>query len=511
DQGHHEALPPLEDVSIHANKELLGSELDDIGLAFGPTLKSFSIKRFRYHTIPRGSQLLNIGRGWRMPVLSKLFIQLTSSEKLVLDPDFLRYCPSLKSLEVSSWQSVHDLNEIKVSHPAHLPELNNLVLTGAGALAWHPDTLYGTKQLKKLCLGCNQSKQATFVPSLQDISRHDDDQQDSGSLHRPKWTWDWHLPMLSTLHLTVEFASHFQFRMLQGSPNLHDLELCIRSVRHSVERVLTKDDFILPLPLPQNRDQAEKKDTDNRSGQDHTLLKDMDKVDLYRLPFDVLADIYGYLYLVLRERCKDSGLRLEDFHPEKLLMSIYRPSGDYPEKSVQQRVVRAAQTIEWLVDKAGLQPEFEAVLAALQVMKARERQEEAGWQRYRVAHPEHLVVPSLRKLKIRGHWIVSGEVLEMMLGRVFRNVRELDEELTAGCSLDALIRVTQSMPWLQDVRLATPFDAASSLSDEHRFQPYSWKIPRLPVIDDARARVRYQFSDRLAYVLEPSGDSQAQT
>ncbi|KAG0335784.1 hypothetical protein BG000_007239 [Podila horticola] len=39
------------------------------------------------------------------------------------------------------------------------------------------------------------------------------------------------------LYLTVEFASHFQFRMLQGMLNINELYLSIYSIVHPVERV----------------------------------------------------------------------------------------------------------------------------------------------------------------------------------------------------------------------------------------------------------------------------------
>lgn len=91
--------------------------------------------------------------------------------------------------------------------------------------------------------------------------------------------------------------------------------------------------------------------------------------------------------------------------------------------------------------------------------------------RYRVEHPDHLVVPSLKKLELFGRWIMSDEVLvEILLGRAFRNVQELGDCLMEGYSSEALARVTQSMPWLTFIHSVNPVDLAS-LSDEYKLQP----------------------------------------
>lgn len=243
-------LPPLEIVSINARKESFGSELDDIGVGFGPNLKSFSIRGFRYESSPGGSQPLHIGRGWRMPVLSRFAVQLPS-EELVLDPDFLSHCPSLRVLILDDNMETYDLNRIRVAQPAHLPELTKLVLVGTGALSFHPDTLHSTKELKMLHLGLRNFRR-TFLPSFEAMEQYDQSMEHASEdsnmapvIHRPKWNWDWYLPNMTTLVLSVEFSLHFQFQMLRGTPKLEDLSLCLYSTAHQVERVLIEDDFIL--------------------------------------------------------------------------------------------------------------------------------------------------------------------------------------------------------------------------------------------------------------------------
>jgi len=88
-------------------------------------------------------------------------------------------------------------------------------------------------------------------------------------------------------------------------------------------------------------------------------------------------------------------------------------------------------------------------------------------KRCRVEHPDHLVVPSLKKLELFGQWIMSDEVLEILLGRVFQNMQELSKCLTGGYSLEALVRVMLSMLWLTFVHSVNSVDLAS-LSDEYK-------------------------------------------
>ncbi|KAG0348163.1 hypothetical protein BG005_011719 [Podila minutissima] len=517
-------LPPLEDVDIVRGKEPFGSELDDIGMGFGATLKTFKIHGHSWLPQLAVPQRLTIGRGWRMPVLSKLDIRF-SSQKLILDPDFLCYCPMLKSLNLSDLHGTYDLSEISVAGPGHLPELANLVLVGLGALAFHPDTLHSTTELKALTLGSEESASATFVPSIQDIHRDDHPEttivEDSGSrtasqIRRPKWTWDWYLPSLSALHLTVEFASHFQFRMLQGTPNLQELYLSIYSTVHPVERVLTKDDFMVESQLPDRGQENDADENKNNDNEPTTSAHDLDdnSMNLHTLPSHILDDLFNYLFavdVVRREQSRPQLCRKwlkqdeEDQSAERLLRMrqmimdrtikwrsdgwcpcLRHSDGYCPKRSSQEHIAESVHMIEELVNQAGLQPELEAALANLPVWKTRERQEKEALNRYQIEHPNHLVVPSVKKLEIFGHWIMSDEVLEILLGRVFRNLKELNECLTEGYSLDTLVRVTQSMPWLESVHSVNPVNLAS-LSDECKLQP-QWQ-DCLPFVNDARIRV----------------------
>ncbi|KAI9236931.1 MAG: hypothetical protein BYD32DRAFT_437034 [Podila humilis] len=178
-------LPFLEHVSIHAFNKWFGTELDDIGRSCGTKIRYFKIWG-HYGRPTAGSTVpfVEIGSGWNMPRLSKLF------------------------------------------------------LCGTAALSFHPDTLHSTKELQILVLGMPEG---TPIPSVQSIHSsgtpwpelvHSDYEDTSGAMFshpRPQWTWDWHLPNLDTLDLSVGFVLHFQFRMLQRCPNLCELFLSIFS------------------------------------------------------------------------------------------------------------------------------------------------------------------------------------------------------------------------------------------------------------------------------------------
>ncbi|KAF9211505.1 hypothetical protein BGZ59_007970 [Podila verticillata] len=497
-------LPPLEDVSISATEGFFGSELDDIGLGFGETIKLFTIRSQSQQFQETVIRSLTVGHAWKMPLLSKLDVKL-NRETLVLDPDFLCYCPVLQSLSLFDRRDTHDLSGIKVGNPAFLPELTNLELVGSGALSFHPDTLHSTKELKTLKLESLDNSWVTIIPSLLNTDR-DDHQQDNviteaGSsaspIPRAKWTWNWHLPMLSTLHLTVEFAFRFQFRMLRETPNLQDLYLCISLDRNAEERVLTQDDFTIK---PRPKDSYQEDDSDDRSSDGSTSTMDtIDRIDLHRLPFDDVFNICVYLFSL----AEHSELQTD---PEQDLICRELFYGVCPEKSTQERVIQAARAIEYIVDQFDLQPELESTFAEMRVLEARERQHEEDLKKYRAKHPDHLVVPSVKKLEIIGRWIISDEVLETMLGRVFCNVKELKEHLTEGYMLDTLVRVTQSMPRLQTVEISKPLDA-DALSDEHKMYTYSWDIIRPPFVSDARARVLYEFESHDSYTLNPTDGS----
>ncbi|KAG0015292.1 hypothetical protein BGZ82_001443, partial [Podila clonocystis] len=534
-------LPPLESVSINALKESFGHELDDIGLGFGPTIKTFSIQGFGYQPSPGGSQQVRIGRDWKMPVLSR-FVARFPSEELVLDPDFLRHCPSLRILTLDDNMRTYDLNTIQVAHPAHLPELTKLVLMGTGAFSFHPDTLHSTKKLKILCLGSMRNFHRTFLPSLESMEQDDHSMEPASEdsitapIHRPKWTWDWYLPNMTMLSLSVEFSLHFQFQMLRGTPKLEDLSLCLYSYAHQVERVLTEADFIL-----KSWDQEQEVDLTGGTGieQEHSSLatssssfsKDPEDPTLHAQPVTILSIILSYLNSLITDRRaprarimfmaanvagqdpeqqqdqpqptpeqfqdhREHNLRearemyLRKTH-RRLQRDFYDTDrstshlGKCPDWS-QERAAELVKKIEEHVEKHNLQEQLDKLLRDVRTLKFKKKHEKLALARLRAAHPEQLVAPSVKKLGIYGPWVMSEAVLETLLTRVFRNVKQLNECQTTGYSMDAFVRVTQSMPWLESVQYINSFDP-DSLSEGYTLQTLAWELPPFPI--DAANRV----------------------
>ncbi|KAF9312416.1 hypothetical protein BG003_006298 [Podila horticola] len=349
------------------------------------------------------------------------------------------------------------------------------------------------------------------------------------TIRRPKWTWDWHLGNLSSLELTVEFAFQFQFRMLQGTPNLRDLYLSIYSTAHSVERVLTKDDFTISQLQDQGQeDDADSIDISNSSVPNTTSPKDPNnRIDLRSQSIQTLLTIQWYLVSLKSDASRPLQRRellTPDYEPpsehqiqfirESIMFRSLRDrlwidsdarfnysNRSSPKKDSSEEVAKVVHKIEALVDQANLQPELEATLVEMQLQQSRRQQEEQDLKRYRAEHPDHLVMPSVEKLELYGCWKMSDEVLEILLGRVFRNLRQLDECLTEGYSFDSFIRVTQSMPRLRDVHSIKQFDPAS-LSDGYKLRPHLTFRRRPPYMNDSRTRVGYRFCGNQIYSLD---------
>lgn len=148
------------------------------------------------------------------------------SECLIVEPFLTNHCPSLKSLTLTDWLRDYDLREIQPVQPAFAPFLKQLHLAGTPALSFHPDTLHSTKELTTLVLGSPSAIDRVFAPSVHTYSQEDPfttEEEEVTKISRPKWTWDWHLPNLVTLHLSIEFSLPFQFCMLQGTPHLQEM------------------------------------------------------------------------------------------------------------------------------------------------------------------------------------------------------------------------------------------------------------------------------------------------
>ncbi|KAK3832022.1 MAG: hypothetical protein J3R72DRAFT_454391 [Linnemannia gamsii] len=129
------------------------------------------------------------------------------------------------------------------------------MLQGWSALTFDSATLHSTPVLKDLQVwpGVNSEHYPCFIPPLEELNRSygivkggEETQAATPGPARPLWTWDWHLPNLTSLKLNGEVAFRFEFQMLDGCPALESLHLNIRQIQGEYHRVLSRADFFLP-------------------------------------------------------------------------------------------------------------------------------------------------------------------------------------------------------------------------------------------------------------------------
>ncbi|KAI9236930.1 MAG: hypothetical protein BYD32DRAFT_417598 [Podila humilis] len=471
-------LPFLEHVSILAYNEPFGSELDDIGRACGKTLRFLHIEG--HQGLPGDITIppVRIGNGWRMPLISKLLVKM-GSEKLVVDPYFLRHSPSLEILSLVDNQMTYVLNEIEISLPVLLPNLTRLRLYGTPALSFHPDTFHSTKKLEILVLGTPETYDRHHSSMhLQDYTApqpfHSDYEDSTGAMFsfpRPQWTWDWDLPSLVRLDLSVGFALHFHFQMLHGCPSLEELFLNIFSEQGRVERVLTLADFTLDVTATNAGHQAVRTDPTTQEIYEAICLHTLTRRELLEiqqrfiydrprtepLPFSPFFQRPSIPREVQRQREEEMGRNFM-FGRRGQHNHIFSPQGGYvatpsPSPFQLQPCNEIIQNLEDQLaqEPAILQPILDIFLEKKRAIQEKERKEVESQRQFRLAHPECLTVPSLRKLEMHGHWILSEEVLEFMLWRVFRNIERIVAHQWEGFEDEAWLRITGEMPRLKAI------------------------------------------------------------
>ncbi|KAK3824148.1 MAG: hypothetical protein JOS17DRAFT_752101 [Linnemannia elongata] len=263
-------LVPLEEFNILESDEPLSDEDDNVVFAFSQTLKKLTMTAATYQQlhIPR---ILQVGGGWvDLPLLTTLYIS-AAWNRLSLDTQLYRHCPNLTLASFTDNTTRYRCRDIVTCFAAELPRLDTLDLTGWSGLTFHPATLHSTVALKKLWIAIGRDDvDAYFIPPRAELDRSfegdlagmEDGEgkggegdtaiqvaQERSGMGRPKWTWDWYLPQLTSLTLTGEFAYRFQFRMLQRCPSLEFLSLNMRLTDRSEQftRVLSRADLFMPM------------------------------------------------------------------------------------------------------------------------------------------------------------------------------------------------------------------------------------------------------------------------
>ncbi|KAG0072988.1 hypothetical protein BGZ89_000596 [Linnemannia elongata] len=258
-------LIPLEYIDIGLPLSST-DDLEDIVFAFSQTLKHLTIRSldFLYMELP---VIIHVGKGWiDLPALTELHLNQRVC-RMVLDPQLLAHCPSLISLRLDDNTREYSCRDIVPCPPALLERLDHLHLTGWPALTFNPATLSSTRELTHLTLqiaswGLEEYGEyhgREFIPPVEELKRSYGILEGSPAcstaaatdlergIYRPRWTWDWHFPLLTHLHLTSEFAYLFEFKFLYGCPALTTLWLDITS---TIPGEHTRDISIADLSVP---------------------------------------------------------------------------------------------------------------------------------------------------------------------------------------------------------------------------------------------------------------------
>lgn len=485
----HVSLPPLETVRLWTHRGPFGSALDDIALAFGPTLK-----RLMIHRVNAPLSTIQLGYQWHLSVITEVSTYFTVVI-IDIDPTFLNRCPTLRIVSMHDALDNYRVREVVTFLPANLPILYLLNLTGTPALSFHPDTLHSTKELRFLALKHSQAGRVSYIPSLFELEEAEqvlgqDTEHGSGSLDsddqspwipRPKWTWDWYLPNLKDLVLTGEFALRFQFRMLQGCPSIESLSLNIMSTNHEqVVRELTEADFTIDPSIKYPLFEQDEKPGDPSINQDEWSLQDITQA-LQRIPIESLLAIDKHARkLDRRQRLlpimyrlnggshfsrephlnmeaqtflwhETMGPLLDLIQDQTRIHQMTVESLDHPHPAVVLKEKRMAHktAVQSIVKIIKELPYVQHVVVTwIRQLLATDNNSDNNKHVPMSTKDKRLRVPSLRVLNLSGYWAIPDPVLEVMLGQVFRDVRELQEIFCTGFSVLRWLELTQQMPWL---------------------------------------------------------------
>ncbi|KAF9136035.1 hypothetical protein BGW39_007998 [Mortierella sp. 14UC] len=292
-----------------------------------------------------------------MPRLTH-FPLITDCLRLVIDPRLFQHCPNLRIFNASYITVHYRCQDIDPCQPARLNRLVSLGLTGWSALTFNTATLESTENLVsfKIILSCDYDyDEMCFAPpidelkqsyGIQDSLAHSEDEPvETPATSRPRWTWDWWLPNLTTLTMVGEFAILFEFKMLHGYPALETLILCISTGDEWPTWILSEDDLFFPKGSDSNTD-SDDESNDDPSGSTSPstaeivvapAVKELWLQGRWIFGPDMLSSFLNGMFPNLDElKGKDwGGVQAQDFigmirtHPSKLnrlLLDVEEPS-----------------------------------------------------------------------------------------------------------------------------------------------------------------------------------------
>ncbi|KAF9921765.1 hypothetical protein FBU30_008180 [Linnemannia zychae] len=289
---HPKQLVPLRLFDYTYRYPVFGHQLNNAVFAFGRTLECIYVSGDWWRLLTKQEKNLGFSvgdqdHGWDTPQLLELVI-LMNSIHIHFHPDILTRCPRLTRLFLRDPRGKYCLDKVVYWKPTRLPDLSSLSLEGTPATCFHPDILRSTAKLKTLELQMRTADRGSpYIPSRREINpaegesetddpedsenhSDNDDSEDDGDDYtsdndvmsnlpyiisssenaiprrRSVWTWDWDLPMLTKLTLNAEFGYRFQFKMLEGTPNLLyiSIDICSWSGQH--QRTITLEDLLKP-------------------------------------------------------------------------------------------------------------------------------------------------------------------------------------------------------------------------------------------------------------------------
>ncbi|KAF9422287.1 hypothetical protein BGZ94_008613 [Podila epigama] len=213
-------------------------DLDDIAFAFADTLEELQYRYKGKANIPTHI----IGSDWRtMPRLRDLDINIHGMHwSLGLFAKF----PAIESVHMKDSKNDVDVVHRVWDDPVHWPHLKTLFLSGSAAHIFNMNTLAHSPLVECIQLDRNTAQQ--FRRDEGNPTAYDPEAPNSPL----QWSWNWHLPHLTTLSLEVGFSCFFQFRMLGGCPMLKELTLLSHpSPGNDPQFLVQRSEFISRRPL----------------------------------------------------------------------------------------------------------------------------------------------------------------------------------------------------------------------------------------------------------------------
>ncbi|KAG0361724.1 hypothetical protein BGX24_005293, partial [Mortierella sp. AD032] len=268
----HTSLVPLRLINVSYYHKSFGSQLNDVVFAFDKTLEIITTScywqpRDINTQEPPEFVVGNSFASWNLPKLRRLNLSSHCYPIFLrIAPDLISRLPQLTYLTLTDKRRRYRLSEIVCWHAASLVDLEELRMEGTPAISFNPETLRTARNLVRMEFRMVNTSLGPYphVPPAQELEECfgepiNNNMRTTSTVtnattttpsmsptKRPIWTWDWNLPMLTSLFLNAQFAYTFQFRMLARTPNLNSIVVDSRSYSRLHQRTIILSDFLVP-------------------------------------------------------------------------------------------------------------------------------------------------------------------------------------------------------------------------------------------------------------------------